>query len=162
MQNLVLLDIDTYAYVDADQQDRAEERKDIFSWTECYLKIRNKQPLYQNSDISEEKQTSLLTHLAEYFARVLYSKDLQKASENFEAVRNYWETFYRFVFTEEEKSISTISDVIDIEFEPPERRRITWEQAHMLAFTSLIDAEERRHHFAEEEAKRTAVWEELD
>lgn len=74
----------------------------------------------------------------------------------------YWRAFHTFVFTEEEKSVSTIKDAIDIEIETPERRRITWEQAHILAFTSLIDAEERRRYFAEEEAKGTAVWEEWD
>ncbi len=39
------------------------------------------------------------------------------------------------------------------EIETPKRKRITWSQACLLAFLSLRDAEEKRRHFAEEEAK---------
>jgi len=37
--------------------------------------------------------------------------------------------------------------------ETPKRKRITWSQARLLASLSLRDAEEKRRHFAEEEAK---------
>jgi len=40
------------------------------------------------------------------------------------------------------------------EIETPKRKRMTWSQACLSASLSLRDAEEKRRHFAEKEAKR--------
>lgn len=162
MPNLMISGSDTFTYLDVYQEDRTEGYESTFSYAQWCPKIRNKPNLYQDPGISEQKRTLLLAHLKKYVAWALYSKDLTKALENIEAISKYWRAFHTFVFAEEEKSVSTLKDIIDIEIEPSERKRITWDQAHMLAFTSLIDAEERRRHFAEKEAKLTTVWEEWD
>ena len=162
MPSFVTSGTDTFTHLDAYQQDRAEESESTLSWAQWCPRIRNKQPIYQDLGISEERRAFLLAPLVKYIAWALCSKDLPKALGNIETVSNYCRSFHTFVFTEEEKTVSTLKDVTDIEIETPERKRITWGQAHMLAFISLIDAEEKRRHFAEEEAKRTAVWEEWD
>lgn len=45
---------------------------------------------------------------------------------------------------------------------PARHKKITWQKASELAFKALSDAEKQRVVFAEEEAKRVAVWEESD
>jgi len=162
MQSFVTSGTATFTYLEADQEDRAEESESTLTWAQWYPGIRGKQPLYQDLGISEEQRTFPLARLVKYIAWVSCSKDLPKAWRNIETVTNYWRSPSTFVFTEEEKSVSTLKDITEIEIETPDRKRITWGQAHMLAFISLRDAEERRRHFAEEEAKRTAVWEEWD
>jgi len=153
---------DTFTYFDVYRQDRAEESELTLNLAEYCPRIRNRQPLYQDLGNSEEQRESLLAHFVKYVAWALCSKDPSKALENIETVSNYWRSFHKFVFTGGEESVSTLEDATEIEIETPERKRITWGQAHLLAFISLRDAEERRRHFAEEEAKQIAVWEELD
>lgn len=162
MPSFVTSGTDTFTYLDAYQRDRDEESESPLSWAQWCPRIRNKQPLYQDLGISEERRVFLIARLVRYIAWALCSKDLPTALGNIETVSNYWRSFPTSDFTEEEKSVSTLKDITEIEIEIPERKQITWGQAHMLAFISLIDAEERRRHFAEEEAKRTAVWEEWD
>jgi len=153
---------DTFTYFDVYQQNRAEEPERTLNFAQWCPRMGNKLPLYQDLGNSEEQWASLHAQFLKYVVWASFTEDLSKALGNIKTVSNYWKTFHTFAFTEEEKSISTSKEVTEIEFEIPERKRITWRQAHTLAFISLRDAEERRRHFAEEEAKRTAVWEEWD
>lgn len=63
MPSLLASGTDTFTYLDAYQPDRAEESESILSWAQWCPRIRNKQPLYQDLDISEERRTLLLVHL---------------------------------------------------------------------------------------------------
>lgn len=163
MPSVVTSNTATFSDLDAYQEDRAKESKSTVSMPQWPQRIRNKQPLYQDLGIGEERGAFLVAGLARHLAWALCSKDLPKALGNIEIVSNYWRFIHPPVSTEEEKSVSALNYIItEIEIETPERKQITWGQAHMLAFISLRDAEERRCQFAAEEAKRTAIWEEWD
>ena len=159
MSNYLTSATDRSPYLGTYQKDRTEDPKSESGWGLWCPKISSKL-LYHDLGISEERRT--LSFLAKYIIWTSCFKDLSKALGNIETLSNCWRSLHEFVVTKEEKSASTLQDVTDIEIETPKRKRITWHQAHILAFVSLRDAEGRRRHFAEEEAKRTAIWEELD
>ena len=139
------------------REDNTSEAKspEYLKW---YSLIRDRKPFYYELTVGDKKATKVSDYLTKStifsYASTHYENLIKLITAAVESSAR------EELPTKKEDTISFVEDSIEIEVKSPMPKRISLGQARILSLSALFIAEENRRRFAEEEARRIAVWEE--